>query len=130
MLSTKLAIDKIASYIRNKRVLIRVDLNVPIQNKIIQDDTRIKQSLKTIQFALENGAKNIALISHLGRPNGKINSKDSLKILVEPLSKLLNREVHFLTDCVGSQVIEVRRFLLIKECQNGRWREDISFRKP
>ena len=107
MLTKKLTIDKIASLIRNKRVLVRVDFNVPIKGGIIKDDTRIKESLSTIKFALENGAKNIALISHLGRPNGKKTPKDSLKPVSDSLAKLLDREVHFLNDCVGNEVIEV-----------------------
>ena len=110
MLSRKLSIDKIASLINNKRILVRVDFNVPIKNGVIKDETRIRESLKTIQFAIDNGAKNIALISHLGRPNGKKTPKDSMKPVVEPLAKLLNREVHFLNDCVGNEVIEVKSF--------------------
>lgn len=107
MLTKKLTIDLIKNSIKNKRVLIRVDFNVPIKGGIIKDDTRIRESLKTIQFALDNGARNIALISHLGRPNGQKTPKDTLKPVTESLAKLINRDVHFLNDCVGNEVIEV-----------------------
>ena len=110
MLSRKLTIDRIGSLIRDKRVLLRVDFNVPIKNGIVKDDTRIRESLKTIQFALDNGARNLALISHLGRPNGQKTAKDSMKPVTERLSQLLNREVHFLNDCVGNEVIDVNIF--------------------
>jgi phosphoglycerate kinase len=123
MLSRKLTIDRIGSLIKNQRVLLRVDFNVPIKNGIVKDDTRIRESLKTIQFALDNGARNIALISHLGRPNGQKTPKDSLRPVTETLSKLLNREVHFLNDCVGNEVIEVYRTINI-DCQKWRRRKD------
>ena len=113
MLSKKLTIDKIASLIKNKRVLLRVDFNVPIKNNTVTDSTRIKESLKTIQFALDSGAKNIALISHLGRPNGQKNLKYSMKPLADSLSKLINKDVHFLNDCVGNEIIEVKLILII-----------------
>ena len=108
MLSKKLSIDKIASLIKNKRVLLRVDFNVPIKNNTVTDTTRITESLKTINFALDNGAKNVTLISHLGRPNGQKNQKYSMKPLADSLSNLINKEVHFLNDCVGNEVIEVK----------------------
>jgi phosphoglycerate kinase len=130
MFSRKLGIDKIAHLIKNKRVLIRVDYNVPMKNNIVTDDTKIRQSMQTIQFALENGAKNISLISHLGYPNDEIIREEaSLKPIVEPLAKLLDKEVHFLNDCVGKHVINVIITIYL-ESQKCRWRKDIFIRKP
>ena len=79
-----------------KRVLIRVDYNVPIHNGAISDLTRIEATIPTINYFLSLG-KQIVLISHLGRPKG-INDKYSLRILVKPLSRLLNRDVVFYQD--------------------------------
>ncbi|WP_104760667.1 phosphoglycerate kinase [Helicobacter cetorum] len=82
--------------INNKRVLIRVDFNVPLdENLNITDDTRIRESLPTIQFCIDNHAKDIILVSHLGRPKG-IESHLSLKPFLKRLERLLNHEVIFL----------------------------------
>jgi len=88
-----------------KRVLIRVDFNVP-QDKAtgaITNNQRIVASLPTIQFALEKGAS-VILMSHLGRPNGGKVEKFSLKPVADELSKLLGKPVTFLADCVGPEV--------------------------
>jgi phosphoglycerate kinase len=84
-----------------RRVLIRVDFNVPIQNGTIGDDTRIRSSLPTIQYALEHGARTVILCSHLGRPKGKPDPQYSLKPVADHLSTLLKRPVVFAEDCVG-----------------------------
>lgn len=107
MLLKKLTIDKIGSKLTNKRVLIRVDFNVPIKNGKITDDTRIRESLKTIKYALEKNAKCIVLMSHLGRPNGEKNSKYTLQPIAPALSILLNKDVEFISDCIGEQVLDV-----------------------
>jgi 3-phosphoglycerate kinase len=65
--------------LRGKRVFIRVDFNVPIKNGVITDDTRIRSSLPTINYALEQGATTVILASHLGRPKGKPTPEYSLK---------------------------------------------------
>ena len=78
-----------------KRVFIRVDFNVPIKNGAITDDTRIRASLPTIQYALEHKAKSVILASHLGRPKGKPDPQYSLKPVAERLSQLLGRPVKF-----------------------------------
>jgi phosphoglycerate kinase len=81
--------------LRGKRVFIRVDFNVPIKNGAITDDTRIRASLPTIKYALEQGAKAVILASHLGRPKGKPNPEFSLKPVAARLSELLGQPVHF-----------------------------------
>ena len=85
---------------RGKRVFIRVDFNVPIKNGTITDDTRIRASLPTIEYALGKGAT-IILASHLGRPKGKPNPEYSLKPVGDRLSQLLERPVTFAEDCIG-----------------------------
>jgi len=98
----KKTIDKVD--IKDKRVFIRVDFNVPIdENGNITDDGRIRATLPTINFALDAGAK-VILASHLGRPNGKPVAQFSLAPVGVRLSRLLNREVKFAKDCVGSDV--------------------------
>lgn len=70
MLSKKLAIDHIPHLIKNKRVLMRVDFNVPIKEGKIKDLTRIQGALPSIDYCLKNGAEKVILMSHLGRPDG------------------------------------------------------------
>jgi phosphoglycerate kinase len=83
-----------------KRVFIRVDFNVPIKNGALGDDTRIRASLPTIKYALEQGAT-VVLASHLGRPKGKVNPEYSLRPVAARLSELLGRPVTFAEDSVG-----------------------------
>ena len=70
MLQKKLAIDNIPNLIKGKRILMRADFNVPIKGGKIGDTTRITGTLPSIKYCLENGAKSIILMSHLGRPDG------------------------------------------------------------
>jgi phosphoglycerate kinase len=87
--------------LKGRRVLIRVDFNVPIKDGTIADDTRIRASLPTIKYAIDHGASSVILCSHLGRPKGKPNPEYSLKPVAAALSKLLKRPVTFAEDCVG-----------------------------
>jgi len=90
--------------IRNKRVFIRVDFNVPLNSELnITDDTRIRSSLPTINYAIDEGAK-VILASHLGRPKGKRNPAFTMATVVKRLQRLLNKDVMFLDDCIGAEV--------------------------
>lgn len=86
-----------------KRIFIRVDFNVPLKDGTITDDTRIKASLETIQFALAHGATAV-IASHLGRPKGKPNPAMSLRPVADRLGELLGRPVIFAEDCIGEAV--------------------------
>lgn len=90
--------------VANKRVLIRVDFNVPLKEGKITNNQRIVAALDSINYALDNGAKSLVLMSHLGRPDGLPNPKYSMKPIAEELQKLLNKNVTFLPDCVGPEV--------------------------
>ncbi|MDI6801710.1 MAG: phosphoglycerate kinase [Thermodesulfovibrionales bacterium] len=90
--------------IKGKRVFIRVDFNVPLDvNMVITDDRRIRSTLPTINYAIDGGAK-VILASHLGRPKGKVEPRFSLLPVAKRLQRLLNKEVMFAPDCIGSQV--------------------------
>ena len=98
----KLTIDDVQ--LKGKRVLVRVDFNVPLdENQKITDDKRITAALPTIEKIIKDGGKTI-LMSHLGRPKGKVQLEFSLKPVAEKLSYLLNKEVKFANDSVGSNV--------------------------
>ncbi len=89
--------------VQGKRVLVRVDFNVPMQDGQITDDRRIRESLPTIQYLLEQGAT-VILMSHFGRPKGQRDPKYSLRPVAERLSALLGRPVQFFEDCIGESV--------------------------
>lgn len=87
---------------KGKRVLVRVDYNVPMKGAKIEDNARIRETLKTLEALIDGGAK-VVLISHLGRPKGKPEPKYSLKPVAEELSRLLKKPVAFAPDCVGPE---------------------------
>ncbi|MDR3600322.1 MAG: phosphoglycerate kinase [Desulfosporosinus sp.] len=91
--------------VRGKRVLVRADLNVPLDEQgQITDDTRIRASLPTVEYLVKEGAR-VILASHLGRPKGKVNLKYSLAPVVKRLSELLGQDVQLAGDCVGDVVM-------------------------
>lgn len=89
--------------LKNKVVLLRVDYNVPLEGDVVKDDTRMVRSLPTINYLLENNAS-LILVSHLGRPEGKVIPNLSLKPVAKHLSTLINREVKFVNSTVGVAV--------------------------
>ena len=89
--------------VRNKRLLIRVDYNVPMDQGTIKEDTRIRASLPTLKLALERGAS-LVLCSHMGRPKGQAVPELSLRPIAQRLSELLGVDVAMAPDCVGPEV--------------------------
>lgn len=100
--------------LKGKRVFIRADFNVPLdENLKISDDRRIRSTLPTINYAIDEGAK-VILASHLGRPKGKVSPRLSLQPVAKRLQRLLNKDVTFVEDCVGPQVENV-----VSKMKNG-----------
>lgn len=88
---------------KNKRVLVRVDYNVPIKNGEIKDDFRIKLTLPTLEYILGQPRSKIVIISHLGHPNGKVAPEFSLRPVAEKLKELLKREIKFIDDIISQK---------------------------
>ena len=86
--------------VKGKRVLVRVDYNVPIKEGKVGDDTRIRAAMPTLNYLLEHGAA-VILCSHLGRPKGGPDPKYSLRPVAEYLSQMMGKPVAFAEDCVG-----------------------------
>lgn len=100
------------SDLQGKKVLVRVDFNVPLKNGAVSDDTRIKAHKETVE-ALKNAGAIVALVSHLGRPKGKPNREYSLKQLVPAVESVLG-PISFVEDCIGDLVAEA-----VREAQPG-----------
>jgi hypothetical protein len=96
--------------VRGKKVLMRVDFNVPLEGGKITDDRRIAQALPTIKDVIGRGGR-LILMSHLGRPKGGPEPKYSLKPAAERLSKLLSRPVKCADDCIGPAVEQLAESL-------------------
>ena len=90
--------------IKDKRVLIRVDFNVPMDSELnISDDTRIREAIPTINYCIDNGAKSIILVSHLGRPKGR-SEEFSLKAILKRLERLLAKDVVFVDSLDNAKI--------------------------
>ena len=112
--------------LKNKRVLLRVDYNVPLENNRVIDDFRIKQTLPTIKYCLDAGAK-IIIMSHLGRPNGKYDPNLSLMPIGESLADCLEMPIKFSDDCISEDSHNVTLGLKpgeIHMLENLRFHED------
>ena len=96
--------------VRGERVLLRADLNVPLEDGAVADDTRIRESLPTIRYLVDGGAS-VLVCSHLGRPKGERNPDLSLAPVAERLAELLGQPVAFAEDCIGPPAVEVARGL-------------------
>ncbi len=96
--------------LHSKRILIRVDFNVPILDDVVVDDYRIRKTIPTIKYCIDQGAK-VILMSHLGRPKGKINPELSLMPTGEKLAELLEIPVKFSHDCISDDAINVSQSL-------------------
>jgi len=89
--------------LKGKRVLVRVDFNVPVKDGVVESDKRLRESLPTLNYVLAQGGS-LVLMSHLGRPDGKRVEKHSLRPVAARLQDLIGRPVKFVDDCVGPQV--------------------------
>jgi phosphoglycerate kinase len=97
--------------LKNKRVLVRVDFNVPVKDGKITDDTRIVEALPTIKYVLEQPGASLILMSHLGRPKGAPKPEFSLKIVADKLAALLGKPVAMAPDCVGAETAALAKAL-------------------
>ncbi len=121
--------------IQNKKVLIRVDYNVPIEDGIVKNNFRIQQSLKTINYCLEQGSS-VVLMSHMGRPDNSSRDESlSLRPVADELSKLLNKDIKFSSCCIDENSINTSKELQPNEIHllenlrfhNGEKRNDNEF---
>lgn len=90
--------------LKNKRVLIRVDFNVPLKEGVVTDATRIERALPTINYILDQEGASLVVMTHLGRPKGEKNPEFSLAPVARKFSELLGREVIMAEDCIGEAV--------------------------
>ncbi len=109
--------------IKGKRVLCRVDFNVPLKDSVVTDDTRIRAALPTIEKILASGAS-LVLMSHLGRPKGEKNPEYSLSPVAKRLAELLDKEVKMAPDVLGAEVeamVSELKFGEVLLLENVRW---------
>jgi phosphoglycerate kinase len=112
--------------LKGKKVVMRVDFNVPIKDGKIADDTRIVKALPTIKYVVDNGAS-LVILSHLGRPKGEVKPEFSLKPAADHMAALLGKEVKMASDCVGEEVVAQANALNPGEilvCENTRFHKE------
>ena len=97
--------------LKNKRVLVRADFNVPIKEGTITDDTRIKAALPTLQYILEQEGASLVLMSHMGRPKGERKPELSMAPVAQRLAELLGTTVTTAPDCIGEETEKMARGL-------------------
>ncbi len=117
---------------KGKKVLVRVDFNVPLKDGKVGDDTRIKAALPTINYLLENGAA-VILCSHLGRPKGVADPAFSLKPVADYLGGMVNAPVKFAEDCIGEKAEEAVKTLKVGEVlvlENTRFHKEEKKNDP
>jgi phosphoglycerate kinase len=122
--------------VRGKKVMMRVDFNVPVENGIITDDNRIVEALPSVNYVSENGGM-VVLMSHFGRPKSAEDKEFSLKIVADYLKSLVSTPVHFATDCIGTiaqDVIDQAKMGEIVLLENvrfhkGETKNDVEFSK-
>jgi phosphoglycerate kinase len=112
--------------LKGKRVVMRVDFNVPINNGEVADDTRIVKAIPTIKYITDMGAS-LVILSHLGRPKGEVKAQFSLKPAADHLGKLLNKEIKMSSDCIGEEAVAQANALKPGEilvCENTRFHKE------
>ncbi len=112
--------------VKGKRILVRVDYNVPVKDGAVTDDFRIQASLPTLQYLLEQECS-LVLMSHLGEPKGKPDATHSLRPVAAKASELLNRPIAFHEDCIGEAVLKAARDLRPGEVM---MLENVRFHQP
>ena len=103
-LSSKLRLTDIGEEVGGKGVVLRVDYNVPMEKGEVQDSSRVEATLPSLEWLLQRHPRYVCILSHLGRPEGRVQQKYSLRPVAAKLEQLLGRQVTFLEECVGEQV--------------------------